>query len=252
MTLTTEERAFLAAIRAAPEDDLPRLVMADWLDEQHQPERAEFIRVQCEKDAIPAPPREPERGEHPDVTLDLLEARQVWRKAWSPRYYELRERERTLFATHAAVWWPGERVRLTERCEECGGSGNGTMFAEGRPVRDCRKCQPSALVVRRGFPAEWWGTMAAWCGGIVTRGIDRIPVGPAVVAKYPLTKVALTDCPVFPSGGNNTYYLGGLGQFPQKYWSRLENLPTQQAVLDAASSFALEWARSMSHVGVAL
>jgi uncharacterized protein (TIGR02996 family) len=39
---------FLAAIRAAPEDDAPRLVYADWLDEHGQSERAEFIRVQVE------------------------------------------------------------------------------------------------------------------------------------------------------------------------------------------------------------
>jgi len=39
--------ALLAAIRAAPDDDAPRLVYADWLDEHAQPERAEFIRVQC-------------------------------------------------------------------------------------------------------------------------------------------------------------------------------------------------------------
>ncbi|MCU0702651.1 MAG: TIGR02996 domain-containing protein [Fimbriiglobus sp.] len=43
-----DHAAFLAAIVAAPDDDLPRLVYADWLDEQGQPERAEFIRVQCE------------------------------------------------------------------------------------------------------------------------------------------------------------------------------------------------------------
>jgi len=40
--------ALLDAIRAAPDDDAPRLVYADWLDEHGQPERAEFIRVQCE------------------------------------------------------------------------------------------------------------------------------------------------------------------------------------------------------------
>ena len=40
--------ALLAAIRAAPDDDAPRLVYADWLDEHGQPERAEFIRLQCE------------------------------------------------------------------------------------------------------------------------------------------------------------------------------------------------------------
>jgi uncharacterized protein (TIGR02996 family) len=42
------ERALLAAIIAEPEDDTPRLVYADWLDEHARPERAEFIRVQCE------------------------------------------------------------------------------------------------------------------------------------------------------------------------------------------------------------
>ncbi len=40
--------ALLAACRARPADDLPRLVLADWLDENGQPERAEFVRVQVE------------------------------------------------------------------------------------------------------------------------------------------------------------------------------------------------------------
>lgn len=38
----------LAAIRATPEDDLPRLVAADWLDEHREGERAELIRLGCE------------------------------------------------------------------------------------------------------------------------------------------------------------------------------------------------------------
>jgi uncharacterized protein (TIGR02996 family) len=37
--------ALLAAIIANPDDDTPRLVYADWLQENGQPERAEFIRV---------------------------------------------------------------------------------------------------------------------------------------------------------------------------------------------------------------
>src|SRR5262245_43545193 len=45
---TMSDAALLAAIRAAPKDDAPRLVYADWLDERGQPEWAEFIRVQCE------------------------------------------------------------------------------------------------------------------------------------------------------------------------------------------------------------
>ena len=43
--MQTEAEAFLARIRAYPDDDAPRLVFADWLDEQGDP-RGAFIRVQ--------------------------------------------------------------------------------------------------------------------------------------------------------------------------------------------------------------
>jgi uncharacterized protein (TIGR02996 family) len=46
----THDEAFLQAIRADPASDAPRLIYADWLEEQGDPERtarAEFIRVQC-------------------------------------------------------------------------------------------------------------------------------------------------------------------------------------------------------------
>ncbi len=39
---------FIPAIRANIDDDTPRLIAADWLEEQGQAERAEFIRAQCE------------------------------------------------------------------------------------------------------------------------------------------------------------------------------------------------------------
>lgn len=45
--MDVERRAFIEAIREDPEDDFPRLVFADWLDEQGDP-LGEFIRVQCE------------------------------------------------------------------------------------------------------------------------------------------------------------------------------------------------------------
>src|SRR5262249_26498683 len=47
------EEAFLAAIAAAPDDDTPRLVFADWVDDNSQPEWAEFIRLQCRLAALP-------------------------------------------------------------------------------------------------------------------------------------------------------------------------------------------------------
>lgn len=44
---TDPAEPFYAAIRANPDDDLPRLVFADWLDENGQPDRAEYIRLSC-------------------------------------------------------------------------------------------------------------------------------------------------------------------------------------------------------------
>jgi uncharacterized protein (TIGR02996 family) len=44
----SDNDALLQALLDAPDDDAPRLVYADWLEEHGEPERAEFIRVQIE------------------------------------------------------------------------------------------------------------------------------------------------------------------------------------------------------------
>jgi uncharacterized protein (TIGR02996 family) len=41
-------QAFLAAIRDEPDSDVPRLICADWLEDNGEGDRAEFIRVQLE------------------------------------------------------------------------------------------------------------------------------------------------------------------------------------------------------------
>lgn len=43
----TDRTAFYKAIWAAPDDDLPRLVFADWLDEHGEPDVAIFLRLLC-------------------------------------------------------------------------------------------------------------------------------------------------------------------------------------------------------------
>lgn len=48
MDLLSQHEAFLRAIYDAPDDDTPRLVYADFLQEQGDEDRAELIRVQCE------------------------------------------------------------------------------------------------------------------------------------------------------------------------------------------------------------
>ena len=69
--------AFLQALREAPDDDLPRLIYADWLEEHGDADRAEFIRVQ--------------------VRLAGLDEEDPERPA-------LEDRERALLAAHEAEW----------------------------------------------------------------------------------------------------------------------------------------------------
>jgi uncharacterized protein (TIGR02996 family) len=73
--------ALLAAIIAHPDEDTPRLVYADWLEENDQPERAEFIRLQISTAKLPnrmksgavMPPRM-----HPRESALLKEHRNEW------------------------------------------------------------------------------------------------------------------------------------------------------------------------------
>jgi uncharacterized protein (TIGR02996 family) len=58
------ETAFLADIAAHPDDDTPRLIFADWLQDNGQPERAELIRLQCRLD--------PDRDNFDKLTLNPL------------------------------------------------------------------------------------------------------------------------------------------------------------------------------------
>ncbi len=61
--LTSVRAAFLDAIREAPDDDAPRLIYADWLDDHGGPAdvaRAALIRVQCRLASLP--PDDPARA----------------------------------------------------------------------------------------------------------------------------------------------------------------------------------------------
>ena len=70
--------AFLKSIIANPDDDLPRLVYADFLDETGDADRGEFIRVQCQL-----------------VRTDEHD----------PQFRELEDREHALLATNERAWF---------------------------------------------------------------------------------------------------------------------------------------------------
>ena len=82
----SDEQALLHAIIADPDDDGPRLVYADFLEETGKPEnvaRAEFIRLQCEM-SRPIPES---RGEKLYARAQQLETKHM--KAWMKQLPEL-------------------------------------------------------------------------------------------------------------------------------------------------------------------
>ena len=86
------EAAFLAAILAAPQDDAPRLIYADWLEERGHP-LGEFIRIQCA--LAREHPGDDSRNPswYDDQGGQLL-----------PRQGPLVERERRLLGEHEPTW----------------------------------------------------------------------------------------------------------------------------------------------------
>jgi uncharacterized protein (TIGR02996 family) len=79
-----ENPALHAAVIADAEDDAPRLIYADWLEEHGDPDRAAFIRNQCALfDKSPADP------DYADLTERKPEARAaLWRRELAPKLPE--------------------------------------------------------------------------------------------------------------------------------------------------------------------
>ena len=77
----------LRAVIAAPDDDAPRLVYADWLDEQGDSDRAAFIRAQCDLARLPAAdPRRPDLAARQRELLD--QHGWVWAEELGPKVRE--------------------------------------------------------------------------------------------------------------------------------------------------------------------
>ncbi len=98
---TTNGGALLEAVLAAPDDDAPRLVYADWLAEQGDP-RGEFIAVQCARARLPAEDPAQRGLEEREWTLLSLHE-EAWRKGLAPELLTVKFRrgfadEVTLYA----------------------------------------------------------------------------------------------------------------------------------------------------------
>jgi uncharacterized protein (TIGR02996 family) len=78
--MSAADRPFLAAILDAPDDDAPRLVYADWLDEHGDSDRAEFIRLDIQLARTPS--NDPD---HPALHRRVSELRQPHFQEWVDR-----------------------------------------------------------------------------------------------------------------------------------------------------------------------
>src|SRR5437660_10147305 len=66
----TDQALLLRAVLAAPDDDAPRLIFADWLEERGDP-RGPFIRAQCALERLD--PADPARADLEEEARSLLE-----------------------------------------------------------------------------------------------------------------------------------------------------------------------------------
>ena len=286
----TERDALLRAVLENPDDDLPRLVFADFLDEQarsprpceecdgtgrrfgvkrHEPPncphcdagtvrdtnaaRAELIRVGCELGPHVTRPRGG-RSNVPTHRCTVCSA--LWtlwadgHGGWSLASADCGEccdnvamgrqieqlsaeaialfhRERAILSVHARTWFgdivPGASVSNWSPHDPV----PYFVLTGGREFVN--------IEIHRGFVAALSLPLAAFLGH-----------AGAVFRSHPVTRVVITDAVIHPSGGNDTYYLGGLGQFPSEYWGRLGELPTRTAVRDALHAACLDHGRTLA------
>jgi uncharacterized protein (TIGR02996 family) len=196
----TDHAAFLAAIVAAPDDDLPRLVLADWLDEHGQPARAEFIRVQCEIARTENFP-----GER-FCTRANAQLRTGVKDCVSSKCpsCKLRRRQWALWRRHGCDW-QGEVIKIVIE------PAVRDALETGVPMNDHWTMPPriGPVEFRRGFPSDLSCTWETWSRHAA-----------ALLAACPLTGkdslVRLTDAPRVtvvgfePVAVQNLFCLAGL------------------------------------------
>jgi uncharacterized protein (TIGR02996 family) len=172
-----------AAVLTRPEDDGLRLVFADWLEDNGQTVRAEFIRLQCRLCVIVEKlPRDHHFFHHGCQSLECLPC-------------SLRRSIQELVNTHAPVLVPAFPVGTSLSLE---------AEAEQGTSERC-------WTLRRGFVEGVTCSIADWYG---TDGTDGL--GPALVGLYPLTDVHLSDSTTFTLGDQLAYHCPRAGSAPRE------------------------------------
>lgn len=225
-------QAFMADIIANPERDDVRLIFADWLDDHGEPERAEFIRVQCEYATL----------NDVDRTCPYLDSNFANRTTcrWKEGVCQCRgcalvKQEDELIRFNASRWID---AALAEEWQEGFGTWRRPLLKVARIVSKRSVCRE--LEFRRGFVAEIHCPLAAW-----------LAHGGAIVRSQPIEVVRLTDREpydhhgyfVWADGEHDDYPSCGL---PSEIFALLpphDDRLSREAAFDRLSRACLLWAR---------
>lgn len=170
MTATDAQAGFLEAIIAEPERDDLRLIMADWLEDNGQSERARVIRLGIEEDAI-----------NSGCVTVLRKPCDGTRSEWCIRCRLICEARQLIGAFPAHPCWLGkpDPVLDTHPHRDVPSDGGVLLRAFGLGV------EPITFAFHRGFPssvtcptAAWVGRRCERCDGAGRRTIRRTEVGP--------------------------------------------------------------------------
>lgn len=237
--LASEREGLLRAVCANPDDSGARLVYADWLEDHGQPERAEFIRLQCRRVSgvcpclygvpdCPDPACQAAAAREREL-FDLLEADGEWGESFPGL---------SVYTLTALL------ARLLEEFSPY--AGREYALAQHMNCPHVVVCRGFPMVL--GCPADFWDAH-----------------GPALVCRHPLTSVRLTDRAPYAMDGQEADRWEWRGEaladglvscvLPFAFYSRLQPSPGpefsapyqgQEAAIRAASTACLAWARSQA------
>ncbi len=224
----TTELALLAAIIAKPDDDQPRLVYADWLEENGHYFTAKFIREQI-------------AGLVRTVPMTTLFRLEPALRTQPPQWKNSAKPGRaTTVANGIELHWRRgfiSEVRCTEEqwvggeCERCEGRGFGSLD-DGLVVEECQRCHGTGHIP-----------------GIGQRIAQTHPVERVVTEKRPYQRrwycgtagpIQRTEAYVAQS---IFHLMDGESQHYTDTHHEMKRYPTEQAALDAYSRAAIEWVR---------
>ena len=265
-----DRAAFIATICERRDDDGPRLVFADFLEEQGLP-LGEFIRVQVELASL----------ESIRIVNDDGEVCGWKRKKDRDQHYRLRRRERELLEGNFCNWVPlawhqgsGVSIRMAEAgptVEFTGSFLQSATFERGMIVevtcrigdfwRECERCRGTGEIdLMDRYGANRGGTYPA------CHGTGNVGHGPAIVRAAPVEMVNVTDREPqgYPYSANERRYawhchpLANSSHLPRVVFDLMDNYvghdpngpirmkayPTESAARLALSTALIQWAKS--------